>query len=107
MHIPLRIPTHGRPPAPGELLLEEFLRPMGITQRAFAERIGVPYERLSGVINGRRAVSVDTAMRIGRALGTSADMWVRAQLAVDLYDAQHGPGAAAIAAIKPLTTKAS
>lgn len=102
MHIPLRIPTHGRPPALGELLLEEFLKPMGLTQRAFAERINVPFERLSAVINGRRAVSVDTAMRIGRALGTSAEMWMRAQLAVDLYDAQHGPEADAIKAIEPL-----
>ena len=83
------IPSHRRPTTPGEILAEEFLHPLGISQTALAERIGVHYPRLNEVINGRRGVSVDTALRLSKALGTSAEFWLNLQQMVDLYDAQH------------------
>jgi antitoxin HigA-1 len=84
------------------MLVEEFLRPLGVTQVAFAKRIGVTYPRLNEIIRGKRAVTVDTALRFARALGTSPEWWMRMQLAVDLYDATHGTAAKEIARIKPV-----
>jgi addiction module HigA family antidote len=84
------------------MLLEEFLKPMRISQRAFAERIGVTLARLSEIIHGKRAVTGDTALRLARALGTDAEWWLRMQLAVDLYDLAHSESAKEIQRIKPL-----
>jgi antitoxin HigA-1 len=99
---PLSIPTHRRPTPPGEILLREFLQPLGITQAAFAKHIGITTARLSEIVHGKRAVTIDTAIRFERALGFSAESWLRMQLAVDMYDAQHGPSAKALAGIKRL-----
>lgn len=98
----LFVPTHRRPTTPGEMLLEEFLKPLGVSQLKFAKQIGVGYPRLNEIINGKRAVTPDTAMRFARALGTSAQVWLNLQTVVDLYDAQHSPGVRAINKIKPL-----
>lgn len=81
-----------RPTPPGEMLLEEYLRPAGITQVALAAKMGVPIQRLNGVIAGRRAVTAETAILLGRALGTSAELWLNLQVAVDLWDAQQRLG---------------
>jgi addiction module HigA family antidote len=97
---PLSLPTNRRPIPPGQILLREFLEPLGITQVAFAKHIGISTARLSEIIHGKRAVSIDTAIRFERALGFSADSWLRMQLAVDMYDAQHGRVAKALARIK-------
>lgn len=102
VHLPLHVPKNRRPTTPGELLLKEFLRPMGITQTAFAAHTGMTDARLNAIIKGKRAVTPDTAMRFGRALGTSVEMWVRAQLALDLYDAQHSAIASEIKRIRPI-----
>lgn len=99
---PLSLPTNRRPTSPGEILLREFLEPLGVTQLAFAKHIGITTARLSEIIHGKRAVSIDTAIRFERALGFRAESWLRMQLAVDMYDAQHGPRAKALARIKPL-----
>jgi addiction module HigA family antidote len=98
----LLIPTHRRPSTPGEILLEEFLRPLGVSQVQFAKQIGVGYPRLNEIVNGKRAVTPDTAMRFAKALGTTAQIWLNLQTVLDLYDAQHSPAAKAIAKIKPL-----
>jgi addiction module HigA family antidote len=98
----LLIPTHRRPSAPGQILLEEFLRPLGVSQVKFAKQIGVGYPRLNEIVNGKRAVTPDTAMRFAKALGTTAQIWLNLQTVLDLYDAQHSPAAKAIAKIKPL-----
>lgn len=82
----LLIPTHRPPTTPGEMLVEEFLKPLGITQMAFAERIGVTYPRLNEIVNGRRGVTPDTALRFSRALGTSPDFWLNLQHVLDLYE---------------------
>jgi len=81
-----------RPTPPGEMLLEEYLKPAGITQVALAAKMGVPIQRLNGVIAGRRSVTAETAILLGRALGTSAELWLNLQVAVDLWDAQQRLG---------------
>jgi addiction module HigA family antidote len=102
MNRPLTIPAHRRPVPPGEILLREFLEPLGVTQAAFARRIGVTPTRLSEIIHGKRPVTIDTALRLERALGFKAESWLRMQLAVDMYDASRGPAARELAKIKPI-----
>jgi addiction module HigA family antidote len=104
MNRPLTIPTHRRPVPPGEILLREFLEPLQITQAAFAKRIGVTAARLSEIIHGKRPITMDTALRLERALGMKAESWLRMQLTVDMYDALHGPAARVVANIKPVVT---
>ncbi len=60
----IRIPTHRAPTHPGEMLLEEFLKPMGLTQRELADALHVPYQRVNEVINGRRGITPSTALRL-------------------------------------------
>ncbi len=98
----LSIPTHRRPTAPGEILLREFLEPLGITQTAFAHRLGITHHRLNEILHGKRRITTDTAMRLERVLGPSAGFWLNAQNATELYDAMHSPEAEAIARLEPL-----
>ncbi len=84
----IRVPTHRRPTHPGEMLLEEFLRPMGITQRELADAIHVPYQRINEIINGRRGITPSTALRLAKFFGMSPDFWMNLQLRWDLYQAQ-------------------
>ena len=74
-----RLPTH-----PGEMLLEEFLKPLKLTQVAFARHIGVPVQRVNEIISGRRGVTPETAWLLSRALGTSPEFWTNLQAAYDL-----------------------
>jgi antitoxin HigA-1 len=85
----MRIPADRPPTPPGEILLEEFLKPIGMTQAELAERIGVSYVRLNEIINGRRGVTPSTALRLAKALGTTPEFWLNGQLALDLYRASH------------------
>jgi addiction module HigA family antidote len=78
------IPKNRIPTSPGEILLEEFLNPMEMTQTAFASHIGVPVRRVNEIIKGKRAVSPETAQLFSAALGMSAEFWVNAQAAYDL-----------------------
>ena len=71
------------PITPGELLQEEFLVPLGISQYRLAKAIGVPASRISEIITGRRAISADTDLRLCRVLGLSPGYWLRAQAAHD------------------------
>ncbi|RFA13914.1 addiction module antidote protein, HigA family [Subtercola boreus] len=75
--------AHG-PIHPGEILLEEFLNPHGITQSRFAQRISVPAHRIDEVVHGKRAISPDAALRLARALGTSDRFWMNLQSRYDL-----------------------
>jgi len=70
------------------MLLEEFLNPMGLTQRELADGIHVPYQRVNELVNGRRGVSPNTALRLAKFLGTTPDVWMNLQLRWDLYHAQ-------------------
>ncbi len=73
---------------PGEILLEDFLKPLGLTQYRLAHDIGVAPIRISQIVNGQRAISIDTAMRLARYFGTSAAVWLRMQVRYDLESAQ-------------------
>ena len=84
----MRIPANRAPTHPGEMLLEEFLNPMGLTQRHLAEAIRVPYQRVNEIVNGRRGVTPSTALRLARFFGTSVDFWLTLQLRWDVYVAQ-------------------
>ena len=81
----VRIPTHRTPTHPGEVLLEEFLRPLGLTQRDVAGAIGVPYQRVNEIVRGRRGITPSTALRLGRCFGTTPSFWMNLQLRWDLY----------------------
>ena len=83
-----RIPTNRAPTHPGEMLLEEFLLPMSITQRELASAIHVPYQWVNELINGKRGVTPSTALRLARFFGVSADFWLNLQLRWDLYRVQ-------------------
>lgn len=83
-----RIPTHRAPTHPGEMLVEEFLTPMGITQRELAGAIHVPYQRLNELVNRRRGMTPSTALRLARYFGNTADFWMTLQLRWDLFEAQ-------------------
>ena len=84
----VRVPTHRAPTHPGEMLIEEFLRPMGITQRELADAIHVPYQRINELVNGRRGITPSTALRLARFFGMTPDFWMNLQLRWDLYQAQ-------------------
>jgi addiction module HigA family antidote len=90
-------PTH-----PGEMLLEEFLKPLAITQTELADRLGVSYPRINEIVHGRRGIRPDTALRLERLLGMEAQFWLNLQLAWDLYHAMHSPAAAEIRKIERL-----
>jgi addiction module HigA family antidote len=70
------------------MLAEEFLTPLGVTQRQLADALRVPYQRINELVNGRRGVSPSTALRLARYFGNSADFWLSLQLRWDLYEAQ-------------------
>jgi addiction module HigA family antidote len=71
------------PVTPGELLLEEFLKPMGLSQYRLAKEIDVPAQRISGIVAGKRAITADTDLRLCRFFGLSSGYWLRAQVAYD------------------------
>jgi addiction module HigA family antidote len=84
------------------MLLEEFLKPLGLTQTAFALRLGVSYPRLNEIVKGRRSVTPDTALRLARVLGMPADFWLGLQQDWDLWHAMTSPGANEISKLKPI-----
>ena len=84
----VRIPENREPTHPGEMLKEEFLIPMEITQRELADGINVPYQRVNELINGKRGVTPSTALRLAKYFGTTPGFWMNLQLRWDLYRAQ-------------------
>lgn len=77
---------------PGEVLLEDFMKPLGLSQYRVAQDIGVPALRISQIVHGKRAVTADTAMRLARYFGTSPDVWLRLQARYDLEVAERKYG---------------
>ena len=73
---------------PGEVLLEEFLRPMNISQNRLARAMGVPPRRINEIVHGKRTVTADTALRLARALGTTEQFWMGLQADYDLEEAR-------------------
>jgi addiction module HigA family antidote len=88
----VRIPSDRSPTHPGEMLLEEFLIPLGITQRDLADAIHVPYQRVNEIVNGRRGVTPSTALRLAKYFGNTPGFWMNLQLRYDLYEAKQDEG---------------
>ncbi len=84
----IRVPTDRKPTHPGEVLLEEFLKPLHISQQALADAIHVPFQRINEIVHGRRSITPSTALRLSKYLGTSPGYWMNLQLRCDLYEAQ-------------------
>lgn len=98
----VRIPKNGPPTHPGEMLLEEFLKPLRMTQSDLAEKLGVSYPRVNELIHGKRGITPDTALRLERLFGMEAQFWLNLQLAWDLYQLTHSPAARTIGKIQRL-----
>src|SRR5436305_10319373 len=98
------IPTNRAPTHPGEMLLEEFLKPMNLTQTELATRISVPLNRVNEIIKGKRGITADTALRLARLFGMDAQFWLNLQAMWDLYQAEHSPSAAEINSIRKIRT---
>jgi addiction module HigA family antidote len=77
---------------PGEILLEEFLSPLGLSQNALARAVGVPPRRINEIVLGKRGISADTAVRLAAALGTSERFWLGLQADYDLEEARRALG---------------
>ena len=84
------------------MLLEEFLKPLGISQSSFAVRLGVSFPRLNEIVNGHRSVTPDTALRLAQVTGMSADFWLGLQQDWDLWHAMRSEKAAGIRELQPL-----
>jgi addiction module HigA family antidote len=82
------LPKHRPPTHPGEMLLKEFLEPQSISQTELAAKLGVPIQRINGLINGRRAVTAETAILLARVFGNSPRFWLTLQADWDLWHAQ-------------------
>ncbi len=84
----IRVPTDRAPTHPGEMLLEEFLKPMGMSQQQLARQIRVSFQRVNELVNRRRGVTPATALRLSRLFGNTPDFWMNLQIRWDLYKAQ-------------------
>jgi len=98
-----RLPRHRPPTHPGQMLRDEFLAPLAITQSELAVRMGISFPRLNEIVRGKRGVTPDTALRLARVVGMSADFWLGLQQDWDLWHAMHSDQAAEINRLKPLS----
>ncbi len=101
-----RLPRQRPPTPPGEMLLEEFIKPLAITQSELAARLGISFPRLNEIIRGKRSITSDTALRLARVVGMSADFWLGLQLDWNLWHAMRGSKAIEIDRLAPLRTSA-
>ena len=101
----IRIPTNRTPTHPGEMLLDEFLNPMGLTQRELANAIHVPYQRVNDIVNGRRGITPSTALRLAKYFNMTPDFWMNVQLRWDMYFAQQAENKV-LETIQPLVSVA-
>ena len=101
-HLAPRLPAKRPPTHPGKMLLEEFLKPLRISQSAFAARLDISFPHLNEIIRAKRGVTPDTALRLAQVLGMSADFWLGLQQDWDLWHALRSKKAAAIARLEPL-----
>lgn len=101
IELAVRLPSNRPPFHPGVMLREEFLEPLSITQAELAKRIGVSYVRVNELVNGKRGVTPDTALRLSRAFRMSVEFWLNGQLRWDMWHALHSPAMAEIEKIEP------
>ena len=97
-----RLPANRPPTHPGEMLREEFLIPLEMTQTELARRIDVSYPRVNEIVNGKRGITPDTALRLSRLFGTTPEFWLNGQRNWDLWHALHSPEAEVIEKIEPV-----
>jgi len=97
----MRLPKNRRPTHPGQVFLEDFLNPLGITQKDAAERLRMSYPRMNEIVKGKRSVTPDTALRLARFTGTEPEFWLNLQQAVDLWNALHSDQASELDDIQP------
>lgn len=90
------------PVHPGEILLEDFLKPMGITPYRLARELNVPKTRISAILKGRRSITADTALRLARFFGTTAKLWLNLQVSYDLDTEEDRQGGKIEEEVKPL-----
>ena len=83
--------TERKPATVGEILVDEFIGPLGLTQRDLAAAMGVPRKHVNELCNDRRAITADTALMLARVFGNSADFWLNVQRRIDLWQALHSP----------------
>lgn len=96
-----RLPKNRRPTFPGQVFLEDFLEPLGITQKEAAGRLRISYPRMNEIVKGKRTVTPDTALRLARFTSTEPEFWLNLQQAVDLWDALRSDTAAELEEIQP------
>jgi antitoxin HigA-1 len=97
----IRVPTDRVPTHPGEMLREEFLDPLSLTQQELAKAIHVPFQRVNEIVRGKRSITPSTALRFARYFGTSAGFWMNLQLRYDLYKTERSEEKA-LNAIEPV-----
>ena len=90
------------PVTPGEILLEEFMKPLGVSQNRLARDIDAPVSRIAGIVKGERAITADTALRLAQFFGTSPEMWMSLQSDYDLRIAQRASGRDIQKRVRPL-----
>ena len=83
--------TKRKPFTPGEILVEEFMKPYDLTQGQLAEKIGVERRRINEIINGKRSITSDTAIRLGRFFGMTPEYWLNLQMKIALWEELHNP----------------
>ena len=84
----MRLPENRPPVPPGEILLEEFIRPLGLGRRQVAVALGISDRRLNDIIRGHQAITVSVALRLARFFGTTPDVWLNLQRRADIYEAE-------------------
>jgi addiction module HigA family antidote len=102
----MNIPAARRPITPGQVLREDFIEPLGLSQGKVADALDVDRSTVNEILNDRRSMTPEMAVRIGHVFATSAEYWMRLQLAVDLFDAMHSPALAEVARLPVLVTRA-
>ncbi len=95
--LPKNRPTH-----PGEFIKEDIIKELPITQEQLANKLGVSRRTINQLVNGKRRISVDLALRIGRFTNTTPEMWLNLQASVDIWDAHNSPSYSSILKIQPI-----
>ncbi len=102
--MPIAVPKYRPPTTPGEIIQEEFLVPLGISQAELARRMGVPTNRVSQLVSGKRSLTAETALRLEAVLGIDATTWMNLQAACDIWQARKAKPARGLKRIPELKT---
>jgi len=98
----MRMPTNQPPIHPGEILLEEFIKPYGITPAELSRRISISRQQINAVINGKKGISTDMALRLSQLFGTSTELWLSGQMKWDIWHKLHGEPVDELEKIEPI-----